>query len=272
MDTSLAFQILECEQTKEKSVITNAYRKKLVTVNPEEDPKGFMELRTAFEVAVKYSEEVEVEEGVKIPETPMEIFIDKVKNLYFSKERRLDPKAWEEVLEEDVCVYLETADEALRQLLIFFMDHFRLTFPVWKTIDQKVGMTTRNDDFYEDFPEDFVRFIKSTPYEENFFPFELIEGEDFTEIDDYVRLYYDCKHYFDLRQLDEVKTALKQMDQMTLDHPFTHIERLGLAHLEEDTDTMNQELDYLEGYCSPKARANSAIHSPGVSAGPLMRR
>lgn len=248
MDTSLAFQILECEQTKDKSVITNAYRKKLVTVNPEEDPKGFMELRTAFEVAVKYSEEVEVEEGVKIPETPMEIFIDKVKNLYFSKERRLDPKAWEEVLEEDVCVYLETADEALRQLLIFFMDHFRLTFPVWKAIDQKVGMTTRNDDFYEDFPEDFVRFIKSTPYEENFFPFELIEGEDFTEIDDYVRLYYDCKHYFDLRQLDEVKTALKQMDQMTLDHPFTHIERLGLAHLEEDTDTMNQELDYLEGY------------------------
>ena len=58
MDTSLAFQILECEQTKDKSVITNAYRKKLVTVNPEEDPKGFMELRTAFEVAVKYSEEV----------------------------------------------------------------------------------------------------------------------------------------------------------------------------------------------------------------------
>ena len=84
MDTSLAFQILECEQTKDKSVITNAYRKKLVSVNPEEDPKGFMELRTAFEVAVKYSEEVEVEKGIKIPETPMELFMQKVQNLYFS--------------------------------------------------------------------------------------------------------------------------------------------------------------------------------------------
>ena len=248
MDTSLAFQILECEQTKDKSVITNAYRKKLVSVNPEEDPKGFMELRTAFEVAVKYSEEVEVEKGIKIPETPMELFMQKVQNLYFSKEDRLNPKAWEDVLEDEVCVYLETADEALRQLLIFFMDHFRLNLPVWQAIDQKVGLASRSDDFYEDFPEDFVRFIKSTPYEENFFPFELIEGEDFTQIDDYVRLYYDCKHYFDLRQLDEVKSALKEMDRLTLDHPYVHIERLGLAHLEEDMDTMEQELSYLQAF------------------------
>ena len=248
MDTVVAFQILECEQTKDKAVITNAYRKKLVTVNPEEDPKGFMELRTAFEAAVKYSEEVENEEGIKIPETPMELFIHKVKNLYYSKEKRIDPKAWEEVLEDEVCVYLETADEALRQLLIFFMDHFRLTHPVWKAIDQKVGMTTRSNDFYEDFPEEFVRFIKGTPYEPNFFPFELIEGENFEQIDEFVRYYYDCKHFFDLRQLEDVKEAIKQMEQTGLDHPYVHIERMGLANLEENKDIVREELKYLEAY------------------------
>lgn len=65
MDTTQAFRILECEQTKDKAVITDAYRKKLVTVNPEEDPKGFMELRAAYDAAVKYSQEAEEEEGIK---------------------------------------------------------------------------------------------------------------------------------------------------------------------------------------------------------------
>lgn len=248
MDTTQAFRILECEQTKDKAVITDAYRKKLVTVNPEEDPKGFMELRAAFDAAVKYSQEAEEEECIKIPQTPMDLFMKKVEDLYFSKEDRLNPAAWEKVLEEDVCVYLETADEALRQLLIFFMDHFRLPQPIFKAIDQKVGLTTKGDDFYEEFPEDFVRFIKSAPLDENFFPFELVEGEDFTQIDEYIRLYYDCKHFFDLKQIDEVKSTLKQMDQLSLDHPFTHVEKLGLAHLEGDREAMERELAYLNEY------------------------
>ena len=42
MNTVEMWQVLEMEPTKDEDLIVNAYRSKVVTVNPEDDQEGFM--------------------------------------------------------------------------------------------------------------------------------------------------------------------------------------------------------------------------------------
>lgn len=56
--------ILEIEATTDTEEIRQAYRKKLQTVNPEDDQEAFMELRSAYEAAMKAAEQsAEVDES-----------------------------------------------------------------------------------------------------------------------------------------------------------------------------------------------------------------
>ena len=41
------WDVLKIEQTKDKDALKKAYRMRLSSVNPEDDPEGFMELRKA---------------------------------------------------------------------------------------------------------------------------------------------------------------------------------------------------------------------------------
>ena len=52
MDRQRIFEILGIEETKEEERIREAYRSKLVSVNPEDNPEGFKRLREAYERAL----------------------------------------------------------------------------------------------------------------------------------------------------------------------------------------------------------------------------
>ena len=88
MDETISFSILEIEKTKDKQVIQDAYRRLLVKVNPEDDPEGFKRLREAYEAANAYADRPE--ELKKAPETPVELWIERVREIYFSLSKRLD--------------------------------------------------------------------------------------------------------------------------------------------------------------------------------------
>ena len=55
--------ILGIGPTKDKKEITNAYRAKLRTTNPEDKPEEFKELRAAYEDALVRAEAGEYEES-----------------------------------------------------------------------------------------------------------------------------------------------------------------------------------------------------------------
>ena len=57
---------LGIEATKDKELITKAYRDRLVKVNPEVDSQGFMKLRNAYEEAMKYADTIEEEDNTPI--------------------------------------------------------------------------------------------------------------------------------------------------------------------------------------------------------------
>ena len=58
------WNILGIGETADKEELKNAYRNRLKTVNPEDDPEGFKELRAAYEEALRLSESPEKEEEI----------------------------------------------------------------------------------------------------------------------------------------------------------------------------------------------------------------
>ena len=60
MNTVEMWKVLGIEPTKDENEIINAYRAKVVTVNPEDDAEGFMALREAFEMALNFAKEDDV--------------------------------------------------------------------------------------------------------------------------------------------------------------------------------------------------------------------
>ena len=61
MDIGEVWSVLGIEETKDQDSIIAAYRAKVVSVNPEDDPEGFKRLREAFEEAMRRSQESEGE-------------------------------------------------------------------------------------------------------------------------------------------------------------------------------------------------------------------
>ena len=58
----MIWKILGIEETKDEEIIKNAYRDKLRFVNPEDDQEGFMELRQAYEDAMAFANQIEMDD------------------------------------------------------------------------------------------------------------------------------------------------------------------------------------------------------------------
>ena len=130
MDERAAFAELEIQPTREEEAIRAAYRQKLVRTNPEDDPKGFQRLREAYEAACVWArkEEEEPEENLSEvePEGPVAQWMDQVERLYQNLPERLNPENWRRLVQEDVCLGLDTEEEVRHALFPFLEEHFRL--------------------------------------------------------------------------------------------------------------------------------------------------
>ena len=133
---STIWDILEIEPTKDEDQIKKAYRTKLVHANPEDHPEEFKALRQAYEQAVKEAQDNKdqgcsgqengVKDGAGIPgglskESPIGRWLSEVEELYQDFYRRIDEKNWAPILSDDLCIGLESSDEARIGLLRFFM-------------------------------------------------------------------------------------------------------------------------------------------------------
>lgn len=117
------WDVLKIEQTKDKDALKKAYRMRLSSVNPEDDPEGFMELRKAYEEAVHLADQTEEEFDVAIPDTPEQQMLASLETLYDDYARRINPDEWLALFNSDYFVSLDTSEDALYGLLRFLMNH-----------------------------------------------------------------------------------------------------------------------------------------------------
>lgn len=250
------WDILEINETTDEDALKRAYRAKLVHTNPEDHPEEFKQLRQAYEQALeqarqseKTAQHPENEPGAESydEDTPVGRWMERVRQLYDDFYERIQAENWEQLFEDDVCIGLESSDEARISLLRFFSSHMKLPNKIWRLVDQTFFLTQDKQELYEIFPKDYIDYILSLVKYENFLDYTLFEGEGESgaDFDQYI------DDYFLLRQAsadgnyeEGEKICQKLMDQ-DIYHPFTEAEWAFMQMEKGDIFTARQILDRL---------------------------
>ena len=208
--------LLGIEETKDKARITAAYRAQLAKVNPEDKPEEFKALRAAYEEALRLADREEA--APARDESPVGLWMERVRGLYSDFPARIDPENWRTLLREDVCVGLDSRASAEEALLQFLTQNFYLPQEVWQVLDAAFSWVERRSELYENFPKDFVDYaiINGIRYP-NTLPYALfIPGKDAAACDEYRRIYYQANQSSN----EELPPLLDKLKALPEGHPY----------------------------------------------------
>ncbi|MDE6025803.1 MAG: tetratricopeptide repeat protein [Lachnospiraceae bacterium] len=212
------WSILGISATKDKDELKNAYRIKLSTVNPEDDPEGFKELRTAYEEAVRLAD-VSDDEKEAVIDDPLRKAISDVYSDFYD---RIQVDKWQELFDRDEFVSLDSSEKAFTTLMTFLMDNFCLPKKVWSCIVETFDIKSRKKELKEEYPEDFIEYIINNATYEDLINYYLFEGET-EDIDIFLDKYY--KLDADIRRHDVAgqEKLIEEMEQLDVYHPYLEL-------------------------------------------------
>ena len=208
--------ILGIEPTKDKKVITAAYRQKLRQTNPEDKPEEFKALRTAYEEAMALADQED--SALVRDESPVGLWMEAVAELYEDYASRINPDCWKRLMDSDICIGLDTRAAAEEALLKFLLENYHLPKCVWQVLDQTFEFSYRVEELYETWPRDFIdHAVLAGLRLEPALDYELfVPGISGTDCDAYRRLYFQANQM----PLEEVGPILEQMDALSEGHPY----------------------------------------------------
>ncbi len=184
MDKKLIWKILEIEETKDKDAIVAAYRTKVVTVNPEDDPEGFKQLREAYELAISLAENPEEDSEDTPPldvEPGFEEFVNGIIEIYDDLEKRTDIECWKELFNNPICTDLDTADTARDEFLKVLLDRFYLPHDVFVLADETFIIKNEAAALKEKFQNTFIDYVCHHIEYEDFIDYKRIVPRDYID-------------------------------------------------------------------------------------------
>ncbi|MGN0484702.1 MAG: tetratricopeptide repeat protein [Lachnospiraceae bacterium] len=229
MEKEVIFHVLGIMETKDEGEIRRAYHEQLRHTNPEDDPQGFQRLRQAYEEALVYARKPdETAKEEEEPKTEIDCWIQKVDAIYQDIHSRADCEKWKELLEDEVCVGLDTELETREKLLVYLMDHVQLPHAVWKLIGDTFDIVAEIEDLKQVFPANFLNYVCYYIENETFLPYELLDYRDLEEdgssTDTYLEAYFSIKRKLDAGELEEIEQNLSDLEAYSVYHPFEDIE------------------------------------------------
>ena len=216
--------VLGIAPTKDKKAITAAYRARLVQVNPEDKPEEVKQLRAAYEQALQYA--AEEEKPAERDESPVGLWMEKVRGVYFNYSARICKNSWAELLMDDVCIALDKRADAEQALLRFLMEDYFLPQEIWQLLDSTFRFTQRREQLYERYPREFIdnAVIAGIQNEPSLSYYLFIPGENAAACDDYRRLYHRANSV----EAAEMGAILDQMEALPEQHPYGQALRFRL--------------------------------------------
>lgn len=231
------WDILGCEETKDREILKTAYRKKLKNVNPEDDPDGFMRLREAYEEAVRLSE---VEDDFKDESHDSEL-LSAIKSLYMDYSRRISVDQWEELLDRDEFVALDSASDAFDTLIRFLMEKFFVPKEIWKLIVERFDIESRAKELGEIYPENFIEYVINNSIYDDILDFSLLECRD-DLVDKFLDRYFRLDLHVRKHEYKEQKELIDIISQMDAYHPYFEMLKIkSKLQAFEDIDMENEE-------------------------------
>lgn len=228
--------ILGIEKTKDPEKIRDAYRERLMQVNPEDDPEGFKELRAAFEEANRLARQ-EDEEQEGFDDTPVGRWMQQVDDVYKDYMRRIDGEEWDELLADDVCFGLDSKEEAEEALLTYLAEHHLLPHVIWQRIERCFEIGEREDELTEKFPKDFLEYvINNAKYEDNI-DYYLFEEED-PELpyDQFLTTYMHMLGALQERDIPRAEHLMEELEALPLTHPYEQLQKVRLLVSKKEYD------------------------------------
>lgn len=243
------FNILRIEPTKDEKEIKKAYSKLLPSYHPEQDHEGFMRLRGAYEEAIKYARQEETDQKEK---QPIDLWMERVEEIYRVYKTRIDVSKWQELLEDDICVAIDSANECNERLLLFLADHILLPHEVLHVLEAQFHWESKRGQLIELFPENYIDYvIANAKYPDNF-RYMLLDTDLDMDYDAFLEDYYALERQ--LNQTGEegvegIKDALQKVVRYPVTHPdVTELKMRAYLALEqeEQVEQMCKELEELE--------------------------
>ena len=228
MEKQIMFHILGIEETKNEEMIRDAYRTLLKTTNPEDDPEGFKRLREAYEGAIALARQTEEEEEKEKSE--IDLWVDKIHEIYQDIESRCQPEAWQEVLKDPLCEDLDTSLQTREALLVYLMDHIYLPHEIWNLIDKRFQIVEDQENILQKFPKDFLDYAVYYIGHDSFVNYKLFRTVDKekADADAYIRNYLDIKRQIDQGNSEGQMKRLKELEAFGVYHPYVDTERMRL--------------------------------------------
>lgn len=218
------FRVLGIEQTKEEGKLKQAYLQKLKVTNPEDDPEGFKRLRKAYEEAVAYARHPEEDqqpeqEEIPVDNTPSGQWVRNAGKIYGKLSTRTDLNKWKELFGEEVFLSLDGEDECREKLLVFLMNHIYLPTSVWKLLDEKLHISGNQNQLKEKFPAEFIRYLFYKCHNGENIDFELFQGADDANYDEYLNLYNQGWRMLDAADISGAEDAVTHGEELSVSHP-----------------------------------------------------
>lgn len=209
------WKILEIEETKDKDKLKKAYRSKLVNVNPEDNPEGFMALREAYEEAVRLAD---ITDETDVTEDDSEI-LNAIKEVYCKYSKRIDEKYWYDLFDTDYFVSLDSAEEAFNTLFKFLMGNFFIPRRILDIIIETFDIRERQAELSEIFPEDFIEYILETPDTINYYAFE---GDE-SQYDAYIDKHFLLAQAVRKHDIEAQINLLNEIEEFDVYHPYIEV-------------------------------------------------
>ena len=207
------WKVLGIEPTKDKKVIAEAYRNKLVDTNPEDKSEEFKELRNAYEQAL-----LECEKVIKTNKSKVELWYDKLVDLYNNFPERIKVNNWKELLSENVCFSIDSKMQVEEKLITFLMDYYFISHDTWKCIDERFDLLNRTEELYQSYPRDFIDYIviNGIMYDD-YLQFDLFEpGESEEECRKYLDLYLKARG----SKIEDAMPLFEEIKTLSEYHPY----------------------------------------------------
>lgn len=230
MDPQVVWSILGIAPEKDEEILKNRYHELLKSVNPEDDPEGFKRLREAYETALELAKTSENSESEAKPKDDIDLWLDRVNDVYWYASTRNNPELWKELFQDDICIALDTALEARIRLIHYLTRHCNLSREIWEIIDKEFHLIEDKNTLKEVFPREFLDYVQYQIENPNFFTYEDLEvlaiDESEVELDRYILAYMRCKSQIDQDMYKNMQTKLDDLKAYEVYHPYEDVERI----------------------------------------------
>ena len=159
--------------------------------------------------------------------SPTEIWINNVESVYNNFEQRISVDIWQQLLNDPVCVEIDSRMDATDAILSFLMKHYNLPQKIWLLLDKTFGFKENEKELLEKYPKEFIEdvVISSIEYED-IINYDLFVTGLMIDYDQFIFMFFNLVRLIREGDMQGAYETLVSLDSFGSVHPYVEVERV----------------------------------------------